>query len=121
MAALALVALITIDNTIGAILLDHAILIGKASNDPTGLLTSGAAMIRPILLPNRARPRLAGLACTWLDTAGTRDVQLPMMTPLNANTVVTAILAIRIGAPSPGRNLPDVQQGGRSIADLDLT
>ncbi|HEX3823966.1 MAG TPA: hypothetical protein VHV79_05850 [Mycobacteriales bacterium] len=43
-AALAMVALITLDNAISAVLLDHAIVIGKASNDATGLLTTGAAI-----------------------------------------------------------------------------
>lgn len=42
--ALAMVALITLDNVVSAVLLDHDILTGKASNDPTGLLASGAAI-----------------------------------------------------------------------------
>jgi uncharacterized membrane protein len=43
-ASLGLVAVITLDNVVSAVLLDHDILTGKASNDPTGLLTTGAAI-----------------------------------------------------------------------------
>jgi hypothetical protein len=43
-AAIATVAIITLDNTISALLLDHAIIIGKASNDAPTLLSSGAAI-----------------------------------------------------------------------------
>jgi hypothetical protein len=43
-AAVAVVALITIDNTASAILLDHSILIGKSTDDAPGLLSSGAAI-----------------------------------------------------------------------------
>lgn len=43
-AALGMVALITLDNAISAILLDHDIVTGRASNDATGLLTTGAAI-----------------------------------------------------------------------------
>ncbi|HTW20852.1 MAG TPA: hypothetical protein VME70_11650 [Mycobacteriales bacterium] len=43
-AAILLVALITADNVISAILLDHDILTGGASNDATGLLASGSAI-----------------------------------------------------------------------------
>jgi hypothetical protein len=43
-AALLVVALITVDNTISAILLDHDILTGRASSDAKGLLASGAAI-----------------------------------------------------------------------------
>ena len=42
--ALLMVALITADNIISAVLLDHDILNGSASNDPTGLLASGSAI-----------------------------------------------------------------------------
>jgi hypothetical protein len=42
--ALLLVALITADNVISAVLLDHDILTGSASNDATGLLASGSAI-----------------------------------------------------------------------------
>jgi hypothetical protein len=42
--ALLIVAVITLDNTISAGLLDHDIVIGKASHDATGLLTSGGAI-----------------------------------------------------------------------------
>jgi hypothetical protein len=42
--AIALVALITVDNTASAVLLDHAIVTGKVSNDAPELLTSGAAI-----------------------------------------------------------------------------
>jgi uncharacterized membrane protein len=43
-AAIAVVAIITIDNSISAVVLDHAIIIGQASNDAPTLLTSGAAI-----------------------------------------------------------------------------
>jgi uncharacterized membrane protein len=43
-AALGMVAVITLDNAISAVLLDHSILVGKASDDATGLLTTGAAI-----------------------------------------------------------------------------
>ena len=43
-ASLALVAAVTIDNGLSAGILDHDILIGKASGDATGLLASGAAI-----------------------------------------------------------------------------
>jgi hypothetical protein len=43
-AALLMVAVITLDNAFAAAILDHDILTGKASNDPTGLLASGAAI-----------------------------------------------------------------------------
>jgi hypothetical protein len=43
-AAIAVVAIITLDNTLSAVLLDHAIVIGKVSNDAPILLTSGAAI-----------------------------------------------------------------------------
>jgi hypothetical protein len=43
-AAIGMVAIITVDNAISAVLLDHDILIGTASNDATGLLTTGAAI-----------------------------------------------------------------------------
>jgi hypothetical protein len=43
-AALLVVALITADNVISAILLDHDIVTGSASNDATGLLASGSAI-----------------------------------------------------------------------------
>jgi hypothetical protein len=43
-AALAMVALITLDNVISSILLDHDILNGRATNDASGLLASGAAI-----------------------------------------------------------------------------
>jgi len=39
-----LVAVVTLDNSISAVLLDHAILTGKASNNPTELLSRGAAI-----------------------------------------------------------------------------
>jgi hypothetical protein len=43
-AALAMVALITLDNMIGSVLLDRDILNGRATNDASGLLASGAAI-----------------------------------------------------------------------------
>jgi hypothetical protein len=43
-AAIAVVALITIDNGISAVVLDHAIIVGQASNDAPTLLSSGAAI-----------------------------------------------------------------------------
>jgi hypothetical protein len=43
-AALAMVALITLDNVISSILLDRDILNGRATNDASGLLASGAAI-----------------------------------------------------------------------------
>ncbi len=43
-ASLLLVAAITIDNAVSAGILDYDIITGKASNDATGLLTSGAAI-----------------------------------------------------------------------------
>jgi hypothetical protein len=44
MAALSVVAIITIDNVVSSILLDHDILNGRATNDASGLLASGAAI-----------------------------------------------------------------------------
>jgi hypothetical protein len=43
-AALAMVALITLDNVLSSVLLDHDILNGRATNDARGLLASGAAI-----------------------------------------------------------------------------
>lgn len=42
--ALLIVAAITLDNVLSAVLLDHDILVGKATTDPTVLLASGAAI-----------------------------------------------------------------------------
>jgi hypothetical protein len=43
-AALTIVAIISIDNAISAALLDHAILVGKATSDPTTLIASAASI-----------------------------------------------------------------------------
>jgi uncharacterized membrane protein len=43
-AALAMVAIITLDNVISSVLLDRDILNGRATNDASGLLASGAAI-----------------------------------------------------------------------------
>jgi hypothetical protein len=42
--SMALAGLITLDNVVSAAVLDHGILTGKSSNDPLGLLTTGAAI-----------------------------------------------------------------------------